>query len=451
MLTSLLSRFSAFFSDSEADSLPDIQSDGKIKFYSSNKRIFNAFFAAITVGTFVAMLAIILYYVFAFAAIYNGSSRFDWLLGIFSDFVVIMNFSLEESPYVVGDSSYPPIAIAILYPFALICKDVFSKFEFSELTADELTAEVIVYPEFWVAILLFFAICSSLIIFLVSRLFGLKGKDMLKLAIIIMLSAPFIYTVMRGNTIYFALIFLVAFLLLKDNKNPIAREFSYVFLALAGAIKIYPLFFGVFLLKDKKIFASIRVGIYFALIFLLSFFVFRNDFNNVTPFIDNIGGFMSDEIRLLGENNLSVSAQLYKLLYFFYPAITPEAPLFTALSLALMLSIFAVSTYTAIATHNNFSRYIICFCVVMLIPTISYFYVIIFAILPFLEYIRTYSEICMWKRVFYFLSFMFLFTALFVFPINFIPHSLIIMAFLVVETISVFKERKRIRALRLQV
>ena len=68
MLTSLLSRFSAFFSDSEADSLPDIQSDGKIKFYSSNKRIFNAFFAAITVGTFVAMLAIILYYVFAFAA-----------------------------------------------------------------------------------------------------------------------------------------------------------------------------------------------------------------------------------------------------------------------------------------------------------------------------------------------------------------------------------------------
>ena len=161
MLKALSSRFSAFFSDSEADSLPDIQSDGKIKFYPSNKRIFNAFFTAITVGTFVAMLAIILYYVFAFASIYNGSSKFDWLLGIFSDFVVIMNFSLEESPYVVGDSSYPPIAIAILYPFALICKDVFSKFEFSELTADELTAEVIVYPEFWVAILLFFAICSS--------------------------------------------------------------------------------------------------------------------------------------------------------------------------------------------------------------------------------------------------------------------------------------------------
>jgi len=197
MVKTLLGRFSAFFSDRETDALPDVRSDGKIKFYSSNRRIFNSFFTVITVSTFVAMLAIILFYVFAFAASYNGSSKFDWLLGIFSDFTVIMNFSLEESPYVVGDSSYPPIAIAILYPFALICKDVFSKFEFSELTADELTAEVIVYPEFWIAILLFFFICSALIVLLTSRLFGFQGRDVLKIAVIIMLSAPFIYTVMR--------------------------------------------------------------------------------------------------------------------------------------------------------------------------------------------------------------------------------------------------------------
>ena len=448
MVKTLLGRFSAFFSDRETDALPDVRSDGKIKFYSSNRRIFNSFFTVITVSTFVAMLAIILFYVFAFAASYNGSSKFDWLLGIFSDFTVIMNFSLEESPYVVGDSSYPPIAIAILYPFALICKDVFSKFEFSELTADELTAEVIVYPEFWIAILLFFFICSALIVLLTSRLFGFQGRDVLKIAVIIMLSAPFIYTVMRGNTIYFALIFLVAFLILKDSKSLVAREFSYIFLALAGAIKIYPLFFGVFLLKDKKLFASVRVGVYFALISVFSFFLFRNDFNNVVPLIDNLSGFMSNEVRLLGTNNLSLSAQLYKLIYFFYPAISPESTLFTVLSFGLMFVVFALGTYSAVATRNNFSRYVICFCVVMLIPTISYFYVIIFSILPFLEYIRTYSELSMKKRVFYFLSFMFLFNALLVIPVNFILHSLIIMSFFVVESVSVIKERRAIRSLK---
>ena len=217
----------------------------EISFTDTNKKVFDLFYKLITRGTFLAMLAVILYYVYAFASLYNGGTGFDWLLCIFSDFVEIMNFSLEESPYIVEGSSYPPIAIAILYPFALICKDVFARFAYTKLTVDELTSEVMLYPEFWVAILLFFFICSVLIILLTSKLFGIKGREnIFKLSAIIMLSAPFIYTVMRGNTIYFALIFLVAFLLLKDSEKAVWREISYVCLAFAGAIKIYPLFFG---------------------------------------------------------------------------------------------------------------------------------------------------------------------------------------------------------------
>lgn len=428
-----------------ADLLP---SDGRIKFYDSNKRIFNAFFTTVTIGTVVAMIAIILYYVYAFAALYNGSSKFDWLLGIFSDFVVIMNFSLEESPYIVGDSSYPPIAIAILYPFALICKDVFAQFEFSELTADELTAEVILYPQFWAAILLFFAICSLLIILLTSKLFGLKGKDVLKLGVIILFSAPFIYTVMRGNTIYFALIALVGFLILKDSKNPIAREISLMLLALAGAIKLYPLFFGVFLLKDKKIFASIRVALYFALIFGCSFFFFRNDFGDFSPFIGNLGGFMSNELRLLANNNLSISAQLYKLLHLFIPRLSAESTVFSVINLSVLAIVFALSTYASIVTKSDFSRYAICFAIVVLIPSISYFYVIIFSILAFLEYIRVYREMRIEKRIFYFIAFLFLFMSFVVIAKNFIPHSLFIMAILAIEIVSVIKERIQIRAAR---
>lgn len=428
-----------------ADLLP---SDGRIKFYDSNKRIFNAFFTTVTIGTVVAMIAIILYYVYAFAALYNGSSKFDWLLGIFSDFVVIMNFSLEESPYIVGDSSYPPIAIAILYPFALICKDVFAQLEFSELTADELTAEVILYPQFWAAILLFFAICSLLIILLTSKLFGLKGKDVLKLGVIILFSAPFIYTVMRGNTIYFALIALVGFLILKDSKNPIAREISLMLLALAGAIKLYPLFFGVFLLKDKKIFASIRVALYFALIFGCSFFFFRNDFGDFSPFIGNLGGFMSNELRLLANNNLSISAQLYKLLHLFIPRLSAESTVFSVINLSVLAIVFALSTYASIVTKSDFSRYAICFAIVVLIPSISYFYVIIFSILAFLEYIRVYREMRIEKRIFYFIAFLFLFMSFVVIAKNFIPHSLFIMAILAIEIVSVIKERIQIRAAR---
>lgn len=447
MIKSVFHKLSAVFGNPVADAAvaPALSDDGAVKFYGTNKKIFNAFFAVMAVSTFVALVVMILYYGYAYAALYNGSNDFDWLLGIFSDFVVIMNFSLEESPYVVGDSSYPPIAIAILYPFALICKDIFAVYRFSELTADELTAEIIMYPQFWVSIILFFTICSFFIIMLTSKLFGITGADRLKLGVIILVSAPFVYTIMRGNTIYFALIFLLAFLVFKDSKNPILREIAYFCLAMSGAIKIYPLFFGVFLLKDKKIFASFRVAFYFVSIFALSFFVFKNSLNDVTPFFNNLGGFMSDETRLLATNNLSISAQLYKLLHLFIPKLSAESPIFNVISLAAMLLVFAVSTYATIVTKSNLSRYAICFAVVILIPSISYFYIIIFAILPFLEYIRTYSILETGKRIFYFLAFMFLFITPFVIAKDFTLHSFTIIAILIVEVVSVIKERVNAR------
>ena len=164
--------------------------DNKIHFTVSNERIFNIFHKIISRGTFLAMICVVLYYVYAFSAMYNGSTKFDWLLTIFSDFVEIMNFSLDENPYVVGGSSYPPIAIVILYPFALICKSVFARYAYTKLTVDELTSEVILYPEFWVAILLFFLICSVLIVLLCAKLFGIKGKEnIFKLASVVLCSA----------------------------------------------------------------------------------------------------------------------------------------------------------------------------------------------------------------------------------------------------------------------
>ena len=218
----------------------------------SQNKILNIFFYTVLAGTFVSMLGIILYYVYAYASLHSGSHSFDWLLGIFSDFVYIMNVSLEESPYILEDSSYPPLAIAVLYPFALICKGVFAKYANQVLTVDELTSRVVLHVEFWIAMVLFFVICSAVIILILIRKYRLLPIPSIKLGIVVLTSAPFIYAVMRGNTIYFALIFLLLFLLLYENDSPILREIGYLCLVVAGLIKIYPLFFGVFLLCKKK-------------------------------------------------------------------------------------------------------------------------------------------------------------------------------------------------------
>ena len=150
---------------------------------------------------------------------------------------------------------------------------------------------------------------------------------------------------------------------------------------------------------------------------------------------------MSDELRLIATNNLSISAQLYKLLHLFIPRLSAESPVFSVINLAALLIVFAIGTYAAVATKSNLSRYAICFAVVILIPSISYFYVIIFALLPFLEYIRVYNTLGLGKRIFYFLAFMLLFITPFVIAKDFTLHSFTIIAIFIIEIVSVIRER----------
>ncbi len=387
----------------------------------------NLFFLATLGGAFIAMLCLLALYFF-------NTSFFDSQLAIFSDFVEIMNVSIEDSPYILEGASYPPFAIIILYPFALICKNVFASYSGQTLTVNELTSKLLGTYQFWIAICLFFAICSALIICLVAKKYQLKGIKLFKVSTIIVLSSPFIYAVARGNSIFIALIFVMLFLLLKDNENPFLRELSYICLAISGCLKIYPLFFGVFLLKDKKIFASIRVGAYFFLFFFAAFFFFEGDLNDWAEFTDNLGGFMSNESRLIAFNNLSLSALIFKILYIFAPNLTAESTLFWVLNVSTLALIFLLSTVAAIATRNDFSRLLICAAIVVLIPSISYFYVIIFTILPFLEFLLNNS---MERKYLY--SFLFLYVSLLVVPIFFIPHSIIIILLLLGEVVKVLK------------
>ena len=148
---------------------------------------------------------------------------------------------------------------------------------------------------------------------------------------------------------------------------------------------------------------------------------------------------MTNELRLLGRNNLSISALLFKILWIFNPAITAENTLFSILNIALLAVIFLVSTVAAIGTKNDFTRMVICSSIVILIPSISYFYVLIFTVLPFLEYTKEADKMPAKKAILYFASFLFLFVTFFVLPKNFIVHSLVVIMFLFVEIIGVFK------------
>ena len=123
--------------------------------------------------TLASMLGIILYYIYAFAAQSLGSNRFDWLLSIFSDFVEIMDASLRQTPYLTNGTSYPPLAVIVLYPFAYLCRKIFFAYSGLGLPLNELTARVIQHPEFWIAIVSFFLFSLGTIFVIITKKYHL--------------------------------------------------------------------------------------------------------------------------------------------------------------------------------------------------------------------------------------------------------------------------------------
>jgi hypothetical protein len=295
----------------------------------------------------------------------------------------------------------------------------------------------VLHGEFWIALLLFFFICSAAVALTVIKTYRLTPDAAFKVSITALLSAPFAFAIMRGNTIYFALIFLLLFLWLHQSESPVAREIGYICLVLAGLIKIYPLFFGVFLLHKKKLWASVRVGIYTACLFLLSFLLFRG-IEDLGPFVDNLGGFASNTVRLIATNNLSITALLYKLFYLVSPS-AADGSVFNTVNLCLLIFLFVIATVTAIYTRSALSRTAIAASVSILIPSVSYFYVLVFAFLPFMEFIRSYDTLTRSRRVAYTIIFMLLLLTPTLIPFNFIPHSLAVMVMFGMECVGVIK------------
>lgn len=406
-------------------------------FSATQNRILNIFLYSLLGGAFLSMLLSIILLLCAFSAKNFGSNAFDIILSVFSDFTYIMKVSLEESPFLVEGASYHPIGIIILYPFALICRGVFSKYAGMDLTPNELTAKMWLHPEFWIAYVLFFLICTSSIILLIVYEFRLTPKASIKVAITVTVSAPLAYAITRGNTIFFALIFLLLFIVLHKSDRAISREIGYVCLAISGLIKIYPLFFGVVLLGKKKIWESVRVAAYTAVIFLLPFLFYSNGLNELRGLLVNLSSFATADAPLLNGANLSLAGLIFKA---FYALNIPAATAFNVLHLTLISSIMFFATVAAIAARSDLSRYVIAVSAFALIPSVSYFYVLIFMLIPFMQFIREYDTLPRYKQILYSIFFMTFLCTVFVLPMYFVVQTITIITMLIIEGTDAIKK-----------
>lgn len=132
-------------------------------------------------------------------------------------------------------------------------------------------------------LLLFFTLVGTLIL-----LCGLRylGKNFI-LPVLLLVSAPFLYLAERGNMILITVACVAIFLAFYRDERWFLREIAYVCLAVAAATKIYPVLFGLLLLREKDWKGAVHCVLWGGFLFFVPFFKWGG-FKDIGIMLDNI-------------------------------------------------------------------------------------------------------------------------------------------------------------------
>ena len=239
-----------------------------------------------------------------------------------------------------------------------------------------------------IALCTFFAV--SLIPFMVM-IFKNKGgniKEKLLFCFFILFSAPFLFSIERGNIIFIALVFTTFFIFYYDSPKRYLRELALIFLACAVAIKIYPAALGILLLRDKRYKDILRLGLYVLCLVLLPFFCY-NGLGDIKFFVKSIKEVSRTYVTFGYGYTLNVYVTLKVIVY----AITGQ-------EFAFLNSIFHYASYLVLLCGIGVSYFIrkrwktiaVAVLIMILVPSISWTYSLLFMVAPLVLFFNDKDE-----------------------------------------------------------
>ena len=195
---------------------------------------------------------------------------------------------------------YPPLANLIFRFFASFIPTELVETDFASRMSirDNQTAAV--------CFVLFIIICMMSMFAVFRRSFeNTEYKSIAGvIAFALCCSYPAVFCIERGNILLAAFVATAAFVFGYESKSPIIREISYIALAFAAAIKIYPAVYGVLLLSNKKYKPAIRTALYGVILFFVPFF-FYDGFASMKQLFDNLTSFSDGKSFTMGAVSIS--------------------------------------------------------------------------------------------------------------------------------------------------
>lgn len=326
-----------------------------------------------------------LFYIISFASLVvciimgvlsNGVTVSNLLFNKDDVFMDFFNSVVDCSGDAYGESGviYPPLVV-LFYKF---CSMFFNIDSMKASEVRETSLGMIIFVCFTIVSYILFA---KLIYKYKNGSFANKSL----FAFFTLFSFPMIYLIERGNIIVLVLPLLLYFVNEYDSDVKYKRHLAYICLAISVAIKIYPVFFGLLLLKKKKNFKNILLCIFYGAVFFFVPFIFVGGFSQLGVLIHNILYTSS----MFGSKGFGFKVSISNTFSLFGHVFNHIRLFETAGNVFLIITVLAGLFLILFNKWNeDWKIYAVISLIIILVPGFSYIYSVAYMIIPLLFFLN---------------------------------------------------------------
>lgn len=326
-----------------------------------------------------------LFYIISFASLVvciimgvlsNGVTVSNLLFNKDDVFMDFFNSVVDCSGDAYGESGviYPPLVV-LFYKF---CSMFFNIDSMKASEVRETSLGMIIFVCFTIVSYILFA---KLIYKYKNGSFANKTL----FAFFTLFSFPMIYLIERGNIIVLVLPLLLYFVNEYDSDVKYKRHLAYICLAISVAIKIYPVFFGLLLLKKKKNFKNILLCIFYGAVFFFVPFIFVGGFSQLGVLIHNILYTSS----MFGSKGFGFKVSISNTFSLFGHVFNHVRLFETAGTMFLIITVLAGLFLILFNKWNeDWKIYAVISLIIILVPGFSYIYSVAYMIIPLLFFLN---------------------------------------------------------------
>lgn len=321
----------------------------------------------------------------------SGSSALNSLLwngasvGVFPDLFESVRDAYNKSPY-DGKSIYPAFAYLVCYLISRVAPgNIYDWASFS------MSANGIIVG------FMFFFICSAAIFLLTQKYIGDNIEH--KLLLFLFFTSPgYLYCIERGNMVLLSLVFIIVFITGYESENKIIREIALISLAFAACLKIYPVLFGLLLLKKDKIKDAIKCVIYGLLVFVLPF-LSMGGLSKIPVMISNIISLSMETVYDTRNFGFGYKINVSNMSNAFFEWLNVPSNIYLQISERLNILLVVVVLLIFLFSKKKWEKIWAITLILTLLPGFSWIYNAIYFLVPFIVYIKEENDFSKWTII----------------------------------------------------